>query len=122
MRYLAARCALVFAVAVCAGGWLRAETVQQLGKPKDYVNDYANVLSAQTKQQLNLLCGQMDHRANAQIFTAIIQQLPEDEDIDDFASKLQESWKAGEKRHRPRCPGRAGGPGPQVPHRGGLRA
>jgi uncharacterized protein len=72
-----------------------AEKVDDL-KPSDYVNDFAGVLSPQTVQSLNMLCGQLDHRANAQIAIVTIHSL-DDDDIDDFATRLEEKWKVGRK-------------------------
>jgi uncharacterized protein len=72
-----------------------AETLDQL-QPRDYVNDYAGVLSPQTIQSLDMLCGQIDHRGNAQIAVVTAHTIG-DEDIDDFVVKLEERWKVGKK-------------------------
>ncbi len=72
-----------------------AETLDQL-QPRDYVNDYAGVLSPQTIQSLDMLCGQIDHRANAQIAVITVHTIG-DEDIDDFVVRLEEKWKVGSK-------------------------
>jgi uncharacterized protein len=72
-----------------------AEKVEDL-KPTNYVNDFAGVLSPETIQNLNNLCTQLDHKANAQVAIVTIRSL-DDDDIDDFASKLEERWKVGRK-------------------------
>jgi uncharacterized protein len=84
--------AVVFLLLATVAG---AETLDQL-KPHDYVNDYAGVLSPQTVQSLNMLCGQIDHRAHAQIAVITVHTIG-DEDIDDFVVKLEERWKVGAK-------------------------
>jgi uncharacterized protein len=72
-----------------------AETLDQL-QPHGYVNDFAGVLSPQTVQSLDLLCGQIDSRAHAQIAVITVHTIG-DEDIDDFVVKLEERWKVGAK-------------------------
>ena len=48
-------------------GSLQAETVAKLPAPTGYVNDFAGVLTPQTKQQVEDLCTQVDQKAKAQI-------------------------------------------------------
>ena len=74
----------------------RAEAVKDLPRPTDYVSDFANVLSPQIKQQVNLLCGQVDHQAHAQIAVVTIKSL-DGVPISDFAVQLWDAWKIGQK-------------------------
>ncbi len=72
-----------------------AENVNDL-KPTGYVNDFAGVLSAATRSQLETLCTQVDHQAHAQIAVVTIHSTGDDT-IDDFATHLEEKWKIGPK-------------------------
>jgi len=91
----AATALLVFAIAV-APAIARAEAVKDLPKPTDYVSDFANVLSPETKLDINRLCGQVDHEAHAQIAVVTIKTL-DGEPIQDYAVQLWDAWKIGQK-------------------------
>ncbi|MHB8302583.1 MAG: TPM domain-containing protein [Acidobacteriaceae bacterium] len=73
----------------------RAERVRDL-KPTGYVNDFAGVLSPDTRSQLETLCTEVDHQAHAQI-AVITVHTTGDDSIDDFAVRLEEKWKVGAK-------------------------
>ncbi len=77
-------------------GIVRAEKVQDLPQPTNYVSDFANVLSPQTQASLNALCLQVDRQAHAQIAIVTIKSL-DDEPIEDFATALEDKWKVGKK-------------------------
>ena len=84
---------LVFA-GLCVG---RAETVEQMPQPTDYVSDYAHVLSPGTVARLDRICAELDHgKANAQVAVVIVNNLGGD-DAADFANRLEERWKVGKK-------------------------
>jgi uncharacterized protein len=72
------------------------EAVKDLPKPTDYVSDFANVLSPEIRQQINRLCGQVDHQAHAQIAVVTIKTL-DGEPIEDYAVALWDKWKIGQK-------------------------
>ena len=72
-----------------------AENVSDL-KPAGYVNDFAGVLSAQTRAHLEQLCTDVDRQAHAQIAVVTIHTTGDDT-IDDFATQLEEKWKVGQK-------------------------
>jgi uncharacterized protein len=74
-----------------------AESVNALPAPTGYVSDFAGVLSPSTVSNLERLCTQVDRQAHAQIAVVTIKTLDNDEDIDDFAVKLEEKWKVGKK-------------------------
>ena len=65
-------------------------------QPTGYVNDFAGVLSQATRDQLNSLCTQMDQQAHAQIAVVTLHTTGDD-NIDDFAVKLEDKWKVGAK-------------------------
>jgi uncharacterized protein len=74
-----------------------AERVEDLPKPTNWVADFAHVLSPETSNRIDRLCGQLSHsKANAQIEVVTIRTLDGD-DIDDFTNRLEEKWKIGKK-------------------------
>lgn len=73
----------------------RAEKVTDL-KATGYVNDFANVLSPETHSRLEALCTQIDQQAKAQIAVVTIHTTGDDT-IDDFATRLEQQWKVGQK-------------------------
>ena len=66
---------------------LWAEPISQL-HPTNYVNDFAHVLSAQTQDDLNNICEQLDHSAKAQVAVVTINTL-DGKDVFDYALELQ---------------------------------
>lgn len=72
-----------------------AEKVRDL-KPAGYVNDFAGVLSSETRSRLETLCTEVDRQAHAQIAVITIHTTGDDS-IDDFAVRLEEKWKVGAK-------------------------
>ena len=94
-KFLTAAVMIVFAVALAPAA-ARAEAVKDLPKPTNYVSDFANVLTPETKQQINQLCAQVDHQAHAQIAVVTIKTL-DDVPIQDFSVQLWDSWKIGQK-------------------------
>ena len=75
----------------------RAERVEDLPQPTDYVSDYAHVLSPQAIARLDSICAQLDHsQANAQIAVVTIHTL-DGADAADYANQLEDKWKMGRK-------------------------
>ncbi len=72
-----------------------AQSVDQL-KPTGYVNDFAGVLSSQTKAQIDDLCTQIDQKAHAQIALVTINSL-DGSDIESYAVDLFHKWGIGAK-------------------------
>jgi uncharacterized protein len=79
------------------------ESVDSLpAKPAGYVDDYAGVLSADTVQSLETLCGQVDREAHAQIAVVTIKTIDPDKSgatpsIEEFANALFQKWGVGQK-------------------------
>jgi uncharacterized protein len=83
-------------------GVLYAETVQGLPAPTGYVNDFAGVLTPETRQSVEDLCTQVDRQAHAQIAVVTIKTIDPDKSgatptIEEFAVSLEEKWKVGAK-------------------------
>ena len=86
--------AVVLAIAVFAMPAI-AEPVSSL-KPTGYVNDFAAVLSAATKVQLNETCRQLDQKAGAQIAIVAIKS-SDGKDIFNYSIDLYQKWGIGQK-------------------------
>ncbi len=71
-----------------------AETVEKLPAPTAYVSDFAGVIDAASKQQIEALCVQVNNQAHAQIAVVTIHSL-EGVEASEFANKLVEKWKVG---------------------------
>jgi uncharacterized protein len=75
----------------------RAERVQDLPQPTDYVSDLAHVLSPEAIARIDSICAQLDHsQANAKIAVVTIHTLAGD-DSADYANQLEDHWKMGDK-------------------------
>lgn len=73
----------------------RAEQVKNL-KPQGYVNDFAGVLSAETKDKLTALCAEVDQKADAQIAVVTVSSL-EGTPVEQFTHDLFTAWGVGPK-------------------------
>ncbi len=86
---------------LAAGLGARAEQVAKLPAPTGYVNDFAGVLSPDTKQQVESLCAEVDREAHAQIAVVTVKTIQADdgtdESIEEFATALEDKWKVGTK-------------------------
>lgn len=72
------------------------QPVKSLPRPTDYVSDFAHVMSPAVIQQLDLVCGQVDHEAHAQIAVVTVNTLG-DEPVEDYAVQLYQAWGLGAK-------------------------
>ena len=89
LRILACACLLLVARGVYA------QKVIDLS-PTGYVDDFANVLDAATKQQLTALCAEVDQKAGAQIAVVTVSSL-KGEDIESYSIELATKWGVGPK-------------------------
>jgi len=79
---------------------LVAESVKSLPAPTGYISDFAGVLSPSTKQEMEMLCTQVDRQAHAQIAVVTIKTLDNDQTIEEFATELEDKWGVGNKEDR----------------------
>ena len=84
------------------GRAVSAETVAGLPAPTGYVNDFAGVLTPETKQGLEELCMEVDHQAHAQIAVVTVKSMDPDKSgatpsIEEFATALEDKWGVGTK-------------------------
>ncbi|MDD5397764.1 MAG: YgcG family protein [Dehalococcoidia bacterium] len=61
-----------------------------------YVNDNAGLLSSEAKAELESKLAQLEKDTTAQVFVATVKSL-EGDSIEDYASRLFEKWKIGQK-------------------------
>jgi uncharacterized protein len=94
-KRLARLCAGLLVVASSLGA--SCESVKSLPRPTDYVSDLAHVMSPQVQQRINLLCGQVDRQAHAQIAVVTVHTT-DDVPIDQYAVELEEAWGVGPKK------------------------
>jgi uncharacterized protein len=72
------------------------QAVKSLPSPTDYVSDFAHVMSPGAIQQIDYVCGEVDHEAHAQIAVVTVNTLDGD-DIQDYAVQLYQRWGLGAK-------------------------
>jgi uncharacterized protein len=64
--------------------------------PQGYVNDYANVVKPEERDQIEAICRELDEKTGTQIAVAVFPDLG-GEDYTDYATRLFEHWKIGQK-------------------------
>jgi uncharacterized protein len=74
-----------------------AEKVSTMPAPTGYINDYAGVLTAPAKSELEDLCRDLHDKTRAQLFVVTIKTL-DGESVETFANQLFHKWKIGEKK------------------------
>src|SRR5579872_1580361 len=72
-----------------------AEKVEQLS-PQGYINDFAGVMDAESRQRITALCEELDKKADAQLAVVTIHTL-EGDSVQDFANRLFAKWGVGPK-------------------------
>ena len=85
----------LLAVALLLSASVYAERVSDL-KPTGYVDDFAGVIDATTKAEMEDICRQVDEKAHAQIAVVTINTL-DDSDVETFAVDLFKKWGIGAK-------------------------
>lgn len=83
---------------LAAAASLRAENLKDL-KAQGYVNDFAGVVSADTRDRLTALCTEVDKKAQAQIAVVTVHNLDGDS-VEDFTNRLGDKWGVGRKSSR----------------------
>ena len=77
-------------------GCAHAESVSQLPQPKSYVSDFAGVIDADSKQEMEQLSRAVYQQAHATIVIVTIRSL-DGVSIEEFATDLEDKWKVGPK-------------------------
>lgn len=89
-----ALCIVLLAAVLCARA--HAESVSQLPMPTSYVEDFAGVIDANSKQQMEELSRAVYEQAHATIEIVTIHSL-DGVPIDEFTTDLEDKWKVGPK-------------------------
>jgi uncharacterized protein len=99
-------------VLLLAAPWraLPGESVAGLPAPAGYVNDFAGVLTPETKQSLEELCTEVDRQAHAQIAVVTVAKMEADPvkgakagddlpapSVEEYANALFQKWGIGKK-------------------------
>jgi uncharacterized protein len=74
-----------------------AEKVSTMPAPTGYIDDYAGVISAPAKTEMEDLCRELHTKTRAQVFLVTVKTL-DDEPVETFANELFAKWKIGEKK------------------------
>ncbi|MBI2682875.1 MAG: TPM domain-containing protein [Acidobacteriales bacterium] len=77
---------------------LSAEKVTDL-RPSNYVNDFARVLSQETRERLNALGKEVQDKTGAQIAVVTVSTL-DGVSVEEFAEKLFKQWGVGSKQDK----------------------
>jgi len=93
---LAVAAAGIFFVSIPLTVAARAEDPTKLPQPTTYVSDFAGVVDADSKQQIEALCTEVYEKAHATIEVVTIQSL-DGMPIENFTTKLEDKWKVGAK-------------------------
>ncbi|MFH1414519.1 MAG: TPM domain-containing protein [Elusimicrobiota bacterium] len=64
--------------------------------PKGYVNDYAGIISSQTKDAIHSLAYELEQKSGAQLAVVIVKDL-DGMDVESYAWQLFEKWGIGKK-------------------------
>jgi uncharacterized protein len=86
---------ILFAILFPFSAAASAQKLKDL-KPQGYVDDFANVLSADAKQKLTALCAEVDSKTGAQIAVVTVSSL-EGQEIEDYSIALATQWGIGPK-------------------------
>jgi uncharacterized protein len=74
-----------------------AEKVSTTPAPTGYIDDYAQVFSADGKSDMETLCRELHDKTKAQVFVVTVNTT-EGEPVETFANELFAKWKIGEKK------------------------
>jgi uncharacterized protein len=85
---------LIIATLICCSFWSFA--LDYPPAPKQRVNDYAGILTAQEKEELESMLTRHETETSNQIVVAIFPSL-EQESLEDFVNRLFERWRIGQK-------------------------
>lgn len=84
-------CVVLFVLLTALPVW-----AQDFPTPIGYVNDFAEILSSETKQELEQQLAQLEKESTIEVAVVTIESL-EGTTIDDYAVRLFENWKVGKE-------------------------
>ncbi|MCI0513493.1 TPM domain-containing protein [candidate division KSB1 bacterium] len=86
---------LGFVIGFTGGIWGQTEIP---ARPQSWVTDYANLLTSVQKETLDQRLQSLESRTSTQIFVAIFPASPEDYYLEEFVTKLFETWRPGREK------------------------
>ena len=86
---------LLLAMMACVAA--SPENVAKMPKPTAYVDDYAGVMTADGKAQVEAICKEIHQKTKAQIFFVTIKSL-DGNTVESFANDLFHNWGIGQKK------------------------
>ena len=72
-------------------------------KPARYFNDYANVVSSGTAQQLEKQLEDFEKATSSQVLVAVFPKMQSDSSIEDYTIRVARSWGAPKSDARNTC-------------------
>jgi uncharacterized protein len=95
MKRTNALCRLLLLLTVALPSF--AEKVATIPAPTGYIDDYAQVFSADGKSSMEAQCRELHNKTKAQVFVVTVTTT-EGEAVETFANELFAKWKIGEKK------------------------
>ena len=86
----------MFVLLVWGGVPARAEAVKDLPQPTSYVSDFAGMIDAGSRAQMEALGAEVERETHSTIEIVTIHSL-DGQSIDEFATALEDKWKVGPK-------------------------
>lgn len=93
-RYSLSRYIAALLLSACV--FARAESPTKLPQPTTYVSDFAGVMDATSRQNIEDIATQVSDKAHATIVVVTVKSL-DGLDIEDFTTQLEDKWKVGPK-------------------------
>lgn len=106
MKFIGNQRAIVFAAIVAAffivwsgANWRSQAQNTQLPQPRGYVNDFADVIDASTKQRLETILANLRQRAGIEFYVALVKSVGA-KDLYDYSLRVANEWNLGAKIQR----------------------
>jgi tetratricopeptide (TPR) repeat protein len=106
MRLIGNQRAIIFTATLAAlllvwsgGNWRGQAQKTRLPPPRGYVNDFADVIDASTKQRLETILANLQQRVGIEFYVALVKSVGA-EDLHDYSLRVANEWNLGAKIQR----------------------
>ena len=89
-------CTFICLSVLASCGLSKAENVQSLPQPTSYVSDFAGVIDADSRAQMEALGAEVERETHSTLEIVTIHSLDGDS-VDEFATALEDKWRVGPK-------------------------